>query len=525
MFLYRLMPEGGPSGGERLDCDQLRIWLDKLPLADPVAAARVLAIQAKRVRKADLSPRKRLKMLELVRAKAELLLPEIEARLSEAPLPLPLPLQTTIVTANQMLKELSVSYNGVVTALGGRWYGVGAKKPLRLAVFQAIRLMARRLALAYRIYARGSRSAWLNLHGLYRIARRDGFAQMAFDDSGDTAEQIYVRALLLAFAEPAKLGCGEVDRLSAYLQRHAALARLESPSASQALYDHDSASFLVRPGEARPGRSLLKSPQDSFQPEDLILRCSALVERLSAQVRALEAQEVPAKLGLPKAAAQPQYVSMLKSALSLWAAPRTRRFPRNRFHPRVDVVVGFLGLWNFLTGAAHRRRAGDERPVTSAAQMALSEWSVTNESPDGFAFRYLAGNVAVVRVGDILGVRARDAANIQVCVVRRALADALNSLEVGAQVLGSRAQAAIIALPEESGATVTQRIARVVVIPKAPALRNAPVLIAQPDHFRPGMELALPNRGSPARVRIGPLIEKMATCELYVLEAAARAKS
>lgn len=495
--------------------EQLESWLRSLPEDYPVDSAYALTRQIVALRKADLAVRTQLKLLDQLREKGESLLPLIESQLNQAPLPLPTVLQRSVVAANALLKELAANYTTIAATLSGRWYVMGSSKPLRDVIIYWLRLNLRRLNLAYRIYARGSRSAWTSLHRLYGIAQVAGLATQGSECQVHTAEQLYIKGLLLAFAEPARLARGDLDQVRFYLDRFGSLARLEPALAMQ---DSKSrAAFLVRPSEARPGQSLLKRRDGELHADDRILYCAPLVEKLLSQIDGLGRDVLPGRLGLPKVAGEGRYLTLLRSLAQCWSAPATRRYTRTRFHARVDAVVGFSKLWRFLGGGAYQRRS-DDTVARSAPSEDVTEWTVSNESPDGFALRFVSGNTSEIRVGEIVAIRPRDNAAVHVCIARRA-ATAFASLELGVQVLASRAMAATIDLPAGNPpGTVTRRLVRVIFLPHLPAIGNAPALIAAPDSVSAGMEFAAVHRGRHTMLRIETSIEKTPSCEVFSLE-------
>ena len=209
--------------------------------------------------------------------------------------------------------------------------------------------------LAYRVYSGGSRSAWTAMHRLYRIARDGGFAGETIDN-GYTVEQLYRRALLMAFADPARLRPGELDRVRFYIERYGELAVLGDAASTLTGKAASGGLFVVGREDTVAGRSLAKWHAMQPTAQDLILDCSALIRTVGEHVKGLDANIVPAQLGLPLVARQPQYLAMLKSMMGGWGAPAMRKFHRARFHPRVDLVAGFESAWAFLDGPAYRRR-------------------------------------------------------------------------------------------------------------------------------------------------------------------------
>lgn len=511
-LVQRLLPGGIGLSAQRLDPDELAEWLDTLPATKPLETARALVRELATLRRADLALRTRLKLLELLREKTEALLPSIEERLSHATLPLPPALQQGVLGANDLLKALSAAYSGVVGGITRMWYGIGFDKPLRLAITQGLRLNRRRLKLAYRVYARGSRSAWTEMHALYRAARSAGVADATAEGETESPRHIHIKALLLAFAEPARFAPGDLDRVRFYLDRYARLARLEP--AGECATPAREACFLIRPGAGHPGQSLAKWRDGDLQPRDLVLHCGALVEHVEQQIAGLEQGKAPASLGLPQLARQPQYQAMLRNLARLWRAPPSRRFHRAHFHPRVDVVVGCAALRRFIAGAAYRRRCQDQ-PAEAAPRASMTEWTITNESPDGLALRYVGGDASEVQVAEFLGVRPRGGSVIHVCIVRRA-ESALASLEIGVQVLATGALAASITLPAQHGAAPPIPL-EVMFLPRLPGFDNTCGLLARPGQLAPGLEFALEVEGRQWLMRVARRLEKGASGELFAL--------
>jgi len=300
-----------------------------------------------------------------------------------------------------------------------------------------------------------------------------------------------------------------------YLERYGHLAQLEPASTLQAAGERGA--FLIREGATEAGFSLHRWRDGPWQPSDLVLRCDPLVKKLVVQIDGLERGILPAKLGLPRIAARPEYLALLRELAKLWRAPPSRRHPRMRFHPRVDVVLGCTALRAFIAGPAFRRRTQDG-PIAADAEGEMTEWTVTNESPDGFALRYVGGNTGDVKVGEILAIRPRGSSAMHIAIVRRATST-VASLEIGVQMLASRAAATTVNLSRESGPEpVVQRQVQVIFLPRMPAFDNAPAILAPPGTIGCGAEFAMPCKGRHMLMRVARCIAKTPTCEVLVLQ-------
>ena len=509
MKLNELLANGGNAAA--LDPERFQAWLATLPFERPGVAAQALTNELLRFRATN--SRSRLKLFEASLDTVHRLVRETEKQLAACALPLAQEVQLMFLATNALLKTLAACYAGIADEIGQKWIGIGFAKPLRLATLRAMEFQAQRLDLAYRVYARGSKSAWTELHRLYRIARSGGFATHKPQGIRASAEQIYVNALLLDFAEPTKLAPGELERVRFYVERHARLAQLEEAQAAKQGKDSLDACFLIKTGDSRAGRSLLRAGNTPVEPGDLVLRCTRLLAKLQGQIGGIEKGIEPARLGLPLAARQPTYAALMRNLHRLWSAPPMRRFSRQKFKPRVDLVVGFDLLWTYLAGPANRRRT-DDLPV----KIETSEWAIGNESPGGFSLQYLAGNAAPVRVGEVVGLRPRDQSVVHICLTRRVVTGDLQSLELGLQNLAPGGIPTMVSVEttDKKGRKQAKAV-RVIVLSKLPSAGDGPALIAPAQSLQPGVSVYLQQRKGPLRLWVSKPIEQCAGCEVFAL--------
>ena len=509
MKLNDFLPSGDSAGA--FDPERFQNWLASLPFERPGVAAQALMNEIRRFRATN--SRTRIKLFETSLDTVHKLVREVEKRLAESPLPLEQEVQLTFIATNALLKTLAACYAEIADEINGKWIGIGFAKPLRLAVVRAIQFQAQRLDLAYRVYARGSKSAWSEMHRLYRIARNGGFATQKPPGTLASAEQFYVNALLLDFAEPTKLAPGELDRVRFYVERHAKFAQLEeAPSMKKGDASLD-ACFLIKAKDSRAGRSLVRAGKAAVNPGDLVLRCNRLLAKLQGQIGGVERGIEPAKLGLPLAARQSNYVALMRNLHRLWSAPPMRRFSRQKFKPRVDLVVGFDLLWTYLAGPANRRRT-DALPV----KIDTSEWAIGNESPGGFSLQYIAGNAAPVRVGEVVGLRPRDQSIVHICLTRRVVTGDLQSLELGLQNLAPGGMPTMVSIESTDKQGRKQiKAVRVIILSKLPSAGDGPALIAPAQAIQPGVSVYLQQKQGPLRLWVSKPVEQCPGCEVFAL--------
>jgi len=196
---------------------ELGKWLDTLPVGNAPEAARCLVQQLSAINRTSLGAPYRVELAELFCSKLEAILPALEAELAQATLPLTGKRRAIATVADEALAELTYAYMSALASLSASLIPFGVRRRLQRPVLQAMRALARRLTVGYRVYAPRPATAWQDLHLLHRLASKHGIAETPIAGSAETPSSVYRNALLLAFAQPHKLMHGEVDRILAYL--------------------------------------------------------------------------------------------------------------------------------------------------------------------------------------------------------------------------------------------------------------------------------------------------------------------
>lgn len=514
--LASLLPEGGQALAAGLHPEILRAWLETLSGAPPEEAAVALKEQLTRTgftTSVTTSLRVRLQMLDIMAEETRRISAAFEAELNKAHHPLSTALQRKVIIGNDLLKNHAQCYRAAANRLRGSWIGRGTAVLLRHSLVQAMDMERRRLILAYRAYAPGSKSAWHNLHLLHRIARSSGNAVPGPSNADDSPHTVYVKTLLLALAEPVQMAPGDLDRVRFFLDRYADLAELQDLTLFLREPDIREGCFLIRQNEEGPGRSLQKWHNIETRSGDLLLDCGPLLKKMHSLVDALEHGVLPSKIGLPSVARRPQYVNMLKNLLALWGEPPSRRSQRLHFKPRVELAVGLDDLWSLLSGAALKRRRDDTAQHDAAAYaVELSEWSVINESPTGFALQYLNGESSALSVGGLVGVRSPDRSRIHICLVRRLVSGDRRDARLGLQKYAPFAVPTTITW---SGSAASRPPARAIVLPRVPSLDGAPAVIVAPNVLRSGKRVPFVLDGQKVTHVAGAPIERCAAFDIF----------
>jgi hypothetical protein len=393
--------------------------------------------------------------------------------------------------------ELAASYKLLIVEQARRLFGLASSGRALLPVVRAMQWLSRRLTLGYRAYSTNAKTVWSELHELQHFAARRALVMRSLPGARATPLAIYRNALLVAFSEPLQLAPGDVDRVLRYLERYGDLSRLAPPSQSRL----GTGAFLIKPQRDVPGYALGKRHAPNPHPHDLVLDTQPLSEKLLAQLARLNAGEAFAETVVPASDDEQAFRDLLARLAKHWGSAPSRRFTRLRTHARVEVSVGLRGIRDYLEHVP---------PATAAG-----EWLVTNESPHGFALLHVGGPVEPVRVGEVIGLRPRDGEECHVCLVRWALSDNPEHLEMGLEEIAPAARPGSV-----RSARGTDRSEQpVLLLTEVPALNQAPALLAPLATLEITSELNLGELQSRLRIKATRLIERTVSAKVVQFSA------
>lgn len=441
----------------------------------------------------------RFKLLEDTHRAAEQALPALEARVGDSPLPLPRPVARLALLADNLMKVLASAYHDIVRQLCEQQRDAALGQLFHRAILRAMGLLARRQHLASRAYARASPSTWLLLHELYRLA----CSPTARPLTAETApvEHQYLSALLFAYLQPNRLPRGELDaaiRCAETLAAYALISELHGDALNGPTREFR---YVVQPGEGHPGLPLQRLPAGAAVRDALLIDCAPVVMTLE---RNLARRSDPARR--PDLDASPALLQTLHDALD---GKHTRRYRRSRARPRGELASGLDAVLDFIAGQAVSRRSVDALSRNDR-RFASSEWSLIDESPDGFRIRYQKGEHGRIGVGQIVALQPRDASRVHVCLVRR-VTNADGRFELGLQVLSP--QVSIVHLPGRDAPPL-----RALFLHKLPAYGGLPGIVAPAQQLARGQAIELAVAGRRLQKTIGPCIEAGEGLEFFALD-------
>ena len=242
----------------------------------------------------------------------------------------------------------------------------------------------------------------------------------------------------------------------------------------------------------------------------LYLACDLVARDARGRVAALAEGATAESLGLPAFADTAAGRGVLRRLSQLWGQPAKRRRPRRRQSYRVNLCAGLEQLWELT------------RDPASEAQQ-TSEWMVINEGPEGYLLMHMSGLTSNLRIGDVVairptGERSEAASAWQVGIVRWALSENPEHIEIGVQQLAAHAIAAeVVRMPVAPDSKLSALI-----LPALPPFRELQALITSTGQLgeREGRLLVLTDQGNFGVHELRPvaLTEQTSSIEVFTVE-------
>lgn len=340
-----------------------------------------------------------------------------------------------------------------------RWGDGDDASDCSIAVWRALWALSRNMLVARLIAAPPTPGLWQQTHEVFQeFSARVG--EHVPEGATCSVAALYLGTLARECAHSSMFTAAEWLFIDRYIdgQQHRVRRLDEFPTQDA---DRQGVFWVAIDHDAPPTALLRRAPS----PDAFVLRfaCGELIAAIDQDLARLRADPLTLKSDpLPRHLSRP----VLKRLRAVWATPRKRRFPRRRQGYRARVCCGLDGVWKLLA---------------SPTPEDISEWMVVNESPDGYATMHVAGTPTKVQTGDVAAVRADGATGWQICLVRWAMSENPEHLELGLQLLAPRADAGHLSIIGNGTPRAPQAA---LLLPPIPPIRERALLITPPGMVR-----------------------------------------
>ena len=415
------------------------------------------------LREAPIPNAQRLKLLDLLYGQAERIAGAEIPRLKDVSLPISRKLRQRVRLLLDLLEILTQDYFNTLADLFDP-QGTGTLRFPNTSLRRAMSAIAWQVRITHLVAAPPAPGLWQQLHAAFRTARRLGLDDFPGPNGGPSIRQIYSTILLAAIAQPASFSAKELEFISEYVTGNTpTIDFFDVPP----LNHHGI--FWIDPDKDFPAHALIRRIPSPDTPV-LYFSCDAFAERAVKHREELIGGLPAATLGLPAFADTHIGPGILQRLNQLWGHPIKRRFSRRRQSYRANLCSGLRNLWQ-LARSPDRHNG-------------LSEWMVTNESPDGYSLMHMSGHTEHIRVGDIVAMQPIGEHSVplpawHICLIRWAISENPEHVELGLQILAPRAIPVEVAHPYELSRNVSALL-----LPPTPPLRPTQSLVVPTGLFR-----------------------------------------
>jgi len=424
-FLLLTTPEQNAFSNPAVERDPKRIGrlLAQLPVLNVAESAATLLTMLPALNEERVATKERLRLLELYRAPVVSIFNSFD-RASLRHIPLSQQRRQEITEAvGRLYLEMASGYKIIVREAHAGGLNPAKNPAVLLAMRRAMEFITYALMHSFRMYGTPPPFAYLELNQLYLYAEHCGVADQAVAAErkaadGVSLQQLYVRIMMLAVADPYRLADGEADRLFGLLKRCGdACTVSQAPAAGR---DAEGC-FAVDLGGDRPPQKLASS---KFAPD--------------AQPRFIDASSALAAMGQEirrrEPAAQTAEDSdqrLLDKVTPNLQAATSRRHERHAVRREADAALGLEAVHAVLSG------------LRQAAAPGMESWLILNESASGYLLARQGVPLDEARVGEVVAIAAARGGEWRepplVAVIRWLRGDGAARTEMGVETVAAEA--------------------------------------------------------------------------------------
>lgn len=409
------------------------------------------------VRATPIPTAQRRKLLDLLYSHTERLVHAELPELHSASLPVSRRIRQRVRGLQDLLETLAQDYLNTLSELFDP-QAVESHHAPQETLTKALRCMVWNIRISHLVASPTALGQWTELHSTFNTARQLGLITPSGNRQPGSLEHLYLCALLVAIAQPASFNSHELEFIAQCIESIELDVQISNtpPLNSEGV-------FWIDPKTDFPAYAIVRrAPPPEIKP--WFFSCKNLAREIRLKLNGLLKGNTASSLNLPILAESPTGQGVLRRLVHLWGEPGKRRFTRRRQSYRAKMCIGLEQIHRLLHA--------------SDAQPAISEWMVINESPDGYAIMHMSGETGHVQAGDIVALQsdkekpAHENAWL-ICIVRWAISENPEHIELGLQLLAAHATVAFVAQAKVISAGTIPGL----LLPENPPLRTSVALI------------------------------------------------
>ncbi len=497
-----------PNPEAILNLNELKQWLDSLPLLKPSETINELLDAITAINQQPLNPKKRRLLLDEFRQVLITIYPSLNLdalkRLSIKETDSDqLQLQTS-----SLFMGLSDGYKIIVkNALENR---SALKQDVLLApLYHALEAASLALLNGYRSYKTAPEFLYQDTHQLYLLAEHSGLLDHELEDilqspCANNIGSLYKQTMILSYLDPFRMPSGIAeklyDRLSGFSKHCTILPDYPRPETLGV--------FVIDLSSDKAPQALFKISANTKPGIPRIFSTQTMINKLQAEIALLQAQEQ----GLSTS----NEIELLNRLMPASQEQVTRKSERVDSDRNCKVTFGIDAVNHFLSLGQQELEQLITLPANSLGSYELEPWTITNESETGLSLSNQQISRCEVSVGDIIGLlletTAQDQQNGKIAIIRWIRNDQKNHINIGIEFISGNS------LPATGKLTDTEDNSNVfnAIFISSTALNDIPATILTPKKvYRRGRIMDLSIGGQPLRIKAGFLRDDTFTFDRF----------
>lgn len=516
--------------------DALKRWLEALPYGDMKRTVPQVAQAIASLNRSDMSADKRAELVELFDHTYELISDYYRPRIVLRPRGQQFAGRAESDELQLLTREMSFAYKMLVIDIISKRSFWSKDKPLARAINLATHYLSLILLEHYETYSPVPVYIWRELNALYAYAAKAKLHQLEalpenYKHCLATVEDSYVRACLVALANPYQMDRGEHWEMNKFLAHWGALADIsDNPD------DFTKRScFVIDLASENKPRYGINALEDTEDPNIRLLITHELTLKISQMIEQLEQERLLPNPGFYSGLSAPEALNLLQRMSSHWDFRVERYTPRYPIINQLDVVWGLPAIHQVLTwqdplspNTDPNARNADRELLTRMLgdKNAPLRWDAINASDGGICIGQHQHSVDNLRIGQLAALReyvdGRPSPRWQLGIVRWLRGDKRKGTSLGLQFIKGDIQAVMLKARKGNRIETSLQPALLVSGEEMHGL-SSPTVVAQRGMYQDGRPLVLTigveSLSVRARMRVEatPLIERF-FYQVYVHE-------
>jgi len=514
-------------------------WANKLPRGSVGKTSELIYRALHQINEQTMKPGDRFRILESLRDSVHYVTVNMGKHIKGS-YPLPEKIVLIASACQAIFSHMTDGYCSVFQELKQQNVIFVDKIMLNTSIHRSLRYLQQSLLLTYKTYTAFQHDYWERLHGLYKHAEENKLAQNTVIDEffgpkrKTSIENVYIHTLLLYMAEPYHLRLGEIDEVNRQLE---------------AWHHHTTLRNVKHHSELLEGERLIVIELDQNQPpivaskilitsdikECRIIDNTKLLIRLKTELEKIIADR---KNTNTKINTRPISINLLHRLIESWSQTKKRLYLRNTLIEKINITVGMhqthmqllyeqhvdqissrkdaysgfytkpefesievkdvnaenSDIWSTIyawtnTDVSNINAADDSQKKISDYRVKQENWTLLNESAEGFCIMSVEKNDVKIQVGEIVSLQRKSSPLRSIGVVRWIKAYGTNGIQLGGMLLAPSAISVSVSLAEKS--KENQIVDRCLLLPLMKMLNRPDALLTFARQYQKGDVLQL----------------------------------